>query len=316
MSFDLPPESLRVTTASSADAEPRVADSAVAAFLPWYRNLVRLTPAERHFWRAVLAAAGPLVIVDVLTFPAVSSIGWPPFPNVFAAVALFGAMLAQWMFLALAHVLAPGPLVRRSLLTFGFCLAAGAAFTIGWLLSSRGDPTPERYFVGWLSIPLFFVAAESPLWLARLTRNWRFIHDDFQAYEPSALADLFGVTAWFAGAAALASLGKSALSGTDELMFWPANAAAAGAYVAAMSLIALPLLISIGKYGSNRVGGIWIAVLALSFMAFFWIMSGQGATDALWEIFGGIAFIVSLAGGVFFQLLCLRRSGWRLSTSR
>jgi hypothetical protein len=244
----------------------------------------------------------------------------------------FGWNLAQVGLLSVAMTLGHESFLRRLTICWALALLllllwiAGAATSIhlGRLIELPLDREGRMLTVG---MPVIFLAAQVPLWIARIYFGWRFVQplptDPAAApTSPSegklSLRDLFITTALISvvlGLGRLIATSPRVSSGAD---LWIPLALAALASTVISLITTLPLLRIMSLPHSLPVclalaigytllaGGIVVSLLLTSI----------GLNVRAWYTVGVITTIANFALGMLLGLSCLRAMGWILERDR
>lgn len=286
------------------------------------RSYVSWSTDESKFWWSVAKTAGPIAAIDFLVPLVMSSeYIYNPLLMIFVYLAL-GLILAQAAFLAIAHVLGPGPLTRRTMIAWSLGAVCGLLWALGVAFNydlGRRSEVARDLLASLGLIPFFVLALQSPLWLARLTWGWRFTHSESQDRDCVSLADLFTLTTIAAATLGLAQFSHWLISwGSQDAALWIWRSVSGGVLAVVGGLQVTPLLWYVLKRRQFSSGMVWavggpalftavaIAVLLLT-MPQSWIAS----IACGWAI-PMVICTVALSHG----LEGLGRAGWVLKTSQ
>jgi hypothetical protein len=292
--------------------------SAADAFLS-SKGTAAQSSSTFRFWLVIAAVAGPLLLFDLAAYPVLRQTDGPDSWLTPAMFGCFGVALGQGTLLAVAHVLGPGTLWMRSLLAWAGGFAAMGTWYLGY---AAADSDPDMDAVQGIScmVPFFVLAVESPLWLMRLTRNWRLDHEEATSDSSTSIANLFSVTALVAVTFGLAQIGRAYL--VSEIgsrdWFWPAMGIAWLVLAAASTVLLSPLLIFRMKWRRWDFTLGWavlfpgIAVhVCLAIVEFM---------DARWNWYRDIMplgiIATSVSSVLWIGLTVLAHGGWFLASAR
>ena len=248
-----------------------------------------------------------------------------PWPNRAIRLALYPACLGMIGGQVAIHgvwfVFARLPWPWRILAGAASAILLFGAFLAPSFLPDNTVPGDIEYLAATLlCLPLFLLAAQTPLWIMRIWFRWRIAHRDDAAsgrYEPMGIGALLLAMAVIAGALTAARMSKS-------MTAWRGDDSIAGLVVAALvimvisAITVLPAILA-GLHARRLSQAIGLAFAAdaaivVGYVA-LGVTLGRGRLD--WEAFIAMP---ALTGGFFVALtaplLIARRLGYRLLWGR
>ncbi|QDU29183.1 hypothetical protein ETAA8_42900 [Anatilimnocola aggregata] len=286
--------------------------------------------------RSVVVPLAPVLLVvaiaNLAVAPLMKAIS-PHDSSSFIVYTSFGVIASQLGLLSLGVVLGQEEFWRRTAVNWGvgllllFCLSVGSAAADQTSHGRSHEPLGPRQVV--CLVPLIFLGAQVPLWIARTMFGWRLVraaNGPLGESKPSAfspephltLRDLFSGTAIVAitlGIARLATGEQSALSRSE---FWlAAGLGSLGA--AAISLISLLPLLRL--FFSAELGSAWFFALPYGFFIGVILLALPlsrliGARPDAMQIFGFFCAIFGLIASLGAGLTLICRSGWQLQRGK
>lgn len=163
-----------------------------------------------------LACVAFFAVANFSIFPLMLLVGPDRVFGMFFVAAWYSTIGGQIALHAIWCVLAPLHWIQRMLVGATSGLVLYGAFTAGFALYAlhHGFPGEELLFflVGLLCLPLFLLAAQTPLWIMRIWFRWRIAHRNTgptSVLQPLGIRDLMIATACVAMSLAAAQAARS-----------------------------------------------------------------------------------------------------------
>ena len=267
----------------------------------------------------------PCLACDFLMMPMLASFNGPPRVLQWAlTLGVVGCVLAQGTLLAAWLAWSDGPFRLRLALHWAIAAGLYAVWLIGLGLAvanNNGVPLILAATIG-MGVPVVSIAAQFPLWVARIWLGWRLVREQHEAGHtsepPLTIRDLMVATLVVAVSLALARVAPS----PDKGPVWPLWAVG---FVVASVISAITLLpagamllrmqpFSRGLLRSGLYAGAWI-VLPWLVVAVLRV-TGAVSLPPVAVFVGLSSLMLTFAGTLILTAAIARDRGYRLTSGR
>ena len=269
-------------------------------------------------WNVALHSTIALMLFNLVSVPIAEALDGPPGPWGLFIALIVGVYFTQAAALSTGLVFASVPFWQRLGLHWLIAVALVSVWLLGFQSPTVGrgaGPSGRDIAFVFLSLPLFSLAAQLPLWVLRLYFQWQIVHEEeLRSAEPDralSIRDLMIATVVVALSVALARV-SAEQAGPDYWIVW----AIVVLSVAGASLVSIPPLL---VWTLRVKEPTWGALAALSYAVAFAIGSvflmliiEPRARPVSWQLFIFLCMIFGYAATLLIAFWILRVRGLRL----